>query len=776
MKKYFLLRIVFLFVVSSAYAQQYRQIDKNLNILYKVNPSTKISFFFNQPVYAAGDTAYFLMRLVNSVDLKPMRKKGVWHLILVDRNGKRALDQFFIVEEGIASNQIIIPSSLQPGIYRLLCLPGNDFRKEYFYQRDFEIVGAYKNSVVDTVQSFSFFPEGGSIIEGAQNKIFVSVHPAGAWLLTLLDNLNKEVGSVKTNSIGIGSFFLKPKEGESFFLYGKVKNNTIKAPLPTAKKSGISFHSIIANGKLKVTGLASSTQGRPELILIKNDRVYYAEKIKLDDARLFSSEIALGETLSGLFQLWIVDKNTVLSSRTLYYSPQYESDILTMKHLPRVHPRSAMEILLQKSDSLVKGNFSIRLYQKSLFQTEERNIYSDLELADLTPELWSIQGNLVSDSINDLLATLPWRRYNIDSLARGKFKTGKANIDQPFSIRGSLADASRLTPQQSALVTMYFENSNFIEETTLDKDGKFILNLTQPIALEEKVYYKIEAGALDMVDATLNVDHPDKLLPSLQTTLIKEPNTYYSYKHLKDSIDRAYTYSADPTFFQKEKSRKKGLEAKSYGVDNVYLMKDYQTSLFSSMKDIVVEILSKAKLKTINGKNRIRLLLEDSNSKSPVLAKEDPLFIIDGTPTLNSDFFFGLKPSMIDKIKIIWKLERNALKSFGKNGVIIVETKEGNLPVPVPALGSFLLSGFSSPLPFNEPKLLSDRRIPNFKSCLYWNPFIKFNEKGIHKLSVFTPDDLGEFIVEVEGLTADGAPYFKRSSFVVTQEDDLHHK
>src|SRR6185369_2975228 len=173
--KNLLLGIIFLLLLNSANAQHYRKADKNLDVFYKPNPSSEISLLFNQPSYMPGDTAYFLLRLVNSVDFKPVKKKTVLHLLLVDKTGQKIYDQFVFMKDGFASNQIIIPPTVHPGIYRLLCLNEKVNAQELLYQRTFEIEGGTKETLVDTVQSISVFPEGGSILEGAENKIFVLV-------------------------------------------------------------------------------------------------------------------------------------------------------------------------------------------------------------------------------------------------------------------------------------------------------------------------------------------------------------------------------------------------------------------------------------------------------------------------------------------------------------------------------------------------------------------------------------------------------------------------
>ena len=195
-------------------------------------------------------------------------------------------------------------------------------------------------------------------------------------------------------------------------------------------------------------------------------------------------------------------------------------------------------------------------------------------------------------------------------------------------------------------------------------------------------------------------------------------------------------------------------------------MADYQA--FASMKDIIVEIIGRVTLKKINGKSYARMYLDEVNSPNPVLAKGNPLFIIDGIPTTDSEFFLNLKPSKIDKIKIVWKVERSVLKSFGNNGIIVVETKDASSTANIPALNHFWLSGFSSPLSFWIPQNLSDTRFPYFRSCLYWNSMLQFDKDGVSQVTFLASDYLGEYVVDVEGLTIDGIPYSRRSSFSIT--------
>src|SRR5579859_1124002 len=121
MKKELILYILVLGAsMASAQPDAIQRITGSLAAWQKGNPRFKINLFFNQPAYVPGDTAFFSCRFVYATELTAVPGEQLLHLVLIDEQGKEAIQQLFFVVDGVASNQIILPPALQPGLYRLV--------------------------------------------------------------------------------------------------------------------------------------------------------------------------------------------------------------------------------------------------------------------------------------------------------------------------------------------------------------------------------------------------------------------------------------------------------------------------------------------------------------------------------------------------------------------------------------------------------------------------------------------------------------------------------
>jgi hypothetical protein len=58
-------------------------------------------------------------------------------------------------------------------------------------------------------------------------------------------------------------------------------------------------------------------------------------------------------------------------------------------------------------------------------------------------------------------------------------------------------------------------------------------------------------------------------------------------------------------------------------------------------------------------------------------------------------------------------------------------------------------------------------RLPDYRNVLYWSPRILTGAAGKSRLSFFTSDIPGKFVVCIQGITADGMPGSTITSFEV---------
>ena len=127
-----------------------------------------------------------------------------------------------------------------------------------------------------------------------------------------------------------------------------------------------------------------------------------------------------------------------------------------------------------------------------------------------------------------------------------------------------------------------------------------------------------------------------------------------------------------------------------------------------------------------------------------------PLFLIDGKMTNDENYFVQLDIEQIEYIHIIYDLEvlRAYFGPFGYNGVIIVESKLGNLSLPPLEQGNvFKINGLQRELIY--PFQLENEGQVNISPTIFWHPEIDTNNSGVAEIEVPLGDDQSTFQIEI---------------------------
>ena len=66
--------------------------------------------------------------------------------------------------------------------------------------------------------------------------------------------------------------------------------------------------------------------------------------------------------------------------------------------------------------------------------------------------------------------------------------------------------------------------------------------------------------------------------------------------------------------------------------------------------------------------------------------------------------------------------------------------------------------GFNKVREFYQPRYTpgKENKLPDLRTTVYWNPYLKTNESGKTSFSFFNADGPGTYKVVVEGINADG--------------------
>lgn len=133
-----------------------------------------------------------------------------------------------------------------------------------------------------------------------------------------------------------------------------------------------------------------------------------------------------------------------------------------------------------------------------------------------------------------------------------------------------------------------------------------------------------------------------------------------------------------------------------------------------------------------------------------------PMILVDGIPFEANDLR-SISASQIDHIEIV----KRALAQFGSrggNGLIAIYTKMSSHSeydrTITPDYVLKKLGGYSLSRNFYSPDY-SEIKSPDydFRSTLYWNPYVSTDDKGIATIHFYASDLVGNYTIEVEGVT-----------------------
>jgi hypothetical protein len=200
--------------------------------------------------------------------------------------------------------------------------------------------------------------------------------------------------------------------------------------------------------------------------------------------------------------------------------------------------------------------------------------------------------------------------------------------------------------------------------------------------------------------------------------------------------------------------------------DNTYTPDDFQT--LPTFEDFFTEIIRQGRIKRTKG--RKMLILRNTENKNAVYNyKGNPLIMVDGYISTNLDAILNLDPALIRRINLTWKvgtLSDAAIASLADNGILAIYSKSGSLATGVEREQG-IYDGFH--IPFSYSALNREKQnkseMPVLSDLLYWNPVIEL--RGRQKLTFFTSDDLGEYVVDIVGVAYTGELIRKRITFEV---------
>ncbi|MDR0231262.1 MAG: hypothetical protein LBI82_04000 [Dysgonamonadaceae bacterium] len=465
--------------------------DRLISLFQKqleIFPQEKIYVHTDKPYYISGEKIWFRAHLANAMNHEPVSVSRYVYVELFSPVDTVVTRVKIRHEEGAYHGYLSIPEDAPEGNYTIRAYTAfmQNLDEDYFFTKTVYIGNPQadkKNQKLKSGDDFdvSFYPEGGSLMQGTFCKLAFKAMKSNGQSANIsgmiYDQTGKEIKEFKSEHLGMGSFpFLAEKSKTYYAICKNDKGKTKRFDLPTAVDYGYALSVNRVKDKMYVSVLkpAEATQN-DELYLLAHTRgmVHFADRWHHGKNHLIQQE----QFPSGVLHLILFDSGSnPVSERLVFINNQDQAQVSYLPDQENYNIRSLVKNRVTLTDSggqPLAGSFSVAV-------TSDREVKPDSTSNILTELLLTsdLRGNIENPAyyfqnttssaltLDLLMCTQGWRRYNIAELAQGRLSKPTIPIEiAPRKISGIVKNDLLRTPAKDIEVAIYSLKHNFFEKT-----------------------------------------------------------------------------------------------------------------------------------------------------------------------------------------------------------------------------------------------------------------------------------------------------------------------
>lgn len=740
----------------------------------------KLFVHTDKTTYLAGELLWFKVYSVNASTHKPLDISKVAYIDILDKNNTSVLQAKIAMTNGSGAGSIYMPVNIANGNYHLRAYTNwmKNFSADYYFEKNLLVVNPQLSPVttakaVSPVYDVQFFPEGGSLVAGFENKIAFKAtgtdgHALENYTGAVINQKNDTVARFKPLKFGMGSFAFTPAAGNSYRAVIKTTASKLQIKdLPSVSTNGYAMRlTYNDNGTLQVK-INSSDNGNIYLFAHTRGegKILQTAAFNNNTATFVIDSKRLGE---GISHITIFNSNKQPVCERLFFKQPGKKlfiDAVTDAQQYGLRKKAAIDITAKDTAGKAQlADLSMAVYRTDSLQgMDNENIFSYLWLrSDLKGDIespayyFSTETAETREALDNLMLSQGWRRFKWNTVISGTRPAFKflpeynghlvtANITsrdgQPVK------DALAYLGIPGKFAQMYVAKS--------DSTGKLIFNTRSfygPGEIVVQTNRMVDSVSKIEVNNPFSEEYSKWTLPefSLNATLrraVEERNLSMQTLNIYsgNKIKIFYPVADSTQFFDKP--------------DKSYLLDNY--TRFATLEEVFREYVPEIDITKHGNEFILRTISKEGFLENP------PLVLLDGVPVFNTTKVIGIDPLKIYKLQNVrstyyWGPARH-------DGIVSMITYKGDLAgvemdpnaVVIDYEGMQLQREFYSPVYDTEAKVKS--RLPDMRNLLYWTPSIITGGQS-SKISFYTSDLPGTYIGLVQGIDAEGnaaAKYFK---------------
>jgi hypothetical protein len=752
----------------------------------KNNLQEKVYLHTDRDFYITGETMWFKVYDVDGSLHHPLDISKIAYIELIDNQHISILQSKVSLEKGNGAGSIFIPASLTSGNYLLRAYTRwmKNFSPEFYFEKTISIVNPFvKPDVVKPVAGTSnavnlaFFPEGGHLVMGLKSKIAFKVFDHNGHgissRVSVLSVSGDTLTTIKSDKYGCGSFYFVPGSAPAKAVV-HLPNTKASYPLPVAEQNGYVMTVKDSTEKwLRVEARNSWKNSAPSYVYLfvhSRQIIVHAEAMSAH-AAVFS--VDKSKMKDGISHMTLFDGQLKpVCERLFFKQPENILDVKLETDQKQYGVRRKVKVNMNTAarGGAVVANMSVAIFKLDSLAPERTEDISNYLL--LTSDLvgtvedpaFYFHGDDKKDAIDNLMLTHGWRRFNWDNVKKGD------SVDVVPEYRGHLITGTVKTLEGKPVsgVTTYLSSPDKVVRiypSVSDRRGRVKFEARQfpgsrrlIIQSASDSSYKIEID--NPYSEKFSSYDPGKIIlqPSMEASLVARTiGMQVQDIYVENSRERYSAQKIDSLGF--------------YGYpDETYLLDQY--TRFPVMEEVMREYVPGVMVR--KRKDGFHFIVLDIVHKTAM--KENPLILLDGVPVLDADDIMAFDPRRVRKLEVVTRPYYLGPATFP--GIVSYTTYNGDLAgfqldpqtVQLDYEGIQVQREFYKP--FYESQAQRAERNPDLRSLLYWNPAITTNEDGKAQCDFFTSDVEGNFMIVVEGITADGKPGSSKYTFSVKRFDN----
>ncbi|NOQ27526.1 MAG: hypothetical protein GQ564_19360 [Bacteroidales bacterium] len=776
--KYRIISLLSLLIVFTGIRAQ--QIEKSS--ISDVSENIKLNT--DRDLYFCGDNIYFNADYFIDEHKTVPVLSNVLYIELIDCNNNIPIIQKkFKITDFNVNGSLNIPKEVVSGNYIL--------RAYTQYQRNFSdnnygfrlitifnpISNLSQSSYINN-DSIYIAAEGNILLNNSKNNIIIKVPDNlvfnnNKYLIT--DESNNVIKEFTPDNSGFYSTAITINNLNQYkLLIIKENSDTIKTNFPKIQNTGIqtNIQSTKNNIFYKIRTEAafySIENNEYRVKAFSNDFIEnFTESISFKDS-LYDLNINPNVLSKGINYIVLLDaEENILKINSIYKLSNPVNDINIELNKDTFEPREKIELKVSAKEISLKELPLVSIsVTRNGTKKEDHSFTPSLYLKNhILLENFLNTNNLTSD-IQGQIMVLYDNAIDYELFKNKIKKTTETNLEyipevRDLTISGMLRNkvTKEPIPNHNVYLSVLFNSPQFHINKT-QENGEFIFSLnnvqgTNDIFLCSETFTEAENQHELLIKSSFSSD-----IPSFDKVPI-----FIDYKE-KELIEQLYL---DAQIQEKFNSKSTDINDNNI-TESIFNLNDNKITVnpndyidLETFQELFYEIVPHVMLKKLKDQYYFKVLDEND-----YMLVGTPLVIVDRIPIFDPNKVVELDPSQIKKIEIIYKTY--ILGSHTINGVIMITTNTDNFAdIKLPESATFLeyqtLENKSNSSFLNENKTDSSKKIPNFRTTLYWNPQLELSNEA-KDIQFNATDRKGTYDIVVKGYNSNGQFFYGKNQITI---------